>query len=158
MPLIRPLDADPTLGDTVLGHHPPQRLRLIQRLRTACVVALVALIVLCTAWELWLAPLPGGTGALAWKALPLTLALGGMLKHRLYTYRWMSLLIWLYFTEGVVRAASDRGVSQWLAVVELLLSTGLFIGCAVYVRLRLKVLPPKKAAPDGVESRTSEAG
>jgi len=143
MPLIRPLDADPTLGDTVLGHHPPQRLRLIQRLRTACVVALVALIVLCTAWELWLAPLPGGTGALAWKALPLTLALGGMLKHRLYTYRWMSLLIWLYFTEGVVRAFSERGLSQGLAGIEVALSTGLFIACAVYVRQRLKVLPPK---------------
>ena len=67
----------------------------------------------------------------------------GMLRHRLYTYRWMSLLIWLYFTEGVVRAASDRGTSQWLAGIEVALSTALFIGCLVYVRQRLKVLPPK---------------
>ena len=158
MPLIRPLDADPTTGDTVLGHHPPERLRLIQWLRNACVGALVALIVLCVAWELWLAPLPGGTGALAWKALPLTLALAGMLKHRLYTYRWMSLLIWLYFTEGVVRAASDRGPSQWLAGLELLLSTGLFVGCAVYVRLRLKVLPSKNATPGTAASGAPEQG
>ena len=85
----------------------------------------------------------GGTGALAWKALPLTLAVAGMLRHRLYTYRWMSLLIWLYFTEGVVRAASDRGASQWLAGIEVALSTALFVGCLVYVRQRLKVLPPK---------------
>jgi uncharacterized membrane protein len=143
LPRTPPLDADVALDDPVLGHHTPQRLALIQRLRAACVAALVALIGLCVAWELWLAPLPGGTGALAWKALPLTLAVTGMLRHRLYTYRWMSLLIWLYFTEGVVRAVSDRGTSQWLAGVEVALSTALFVGCLVYVRQRLKVLPPK---------------
>ena len=33
----------------------------------------------------------------------------GLLRNRMYTYRWLSLLVWLYFTEGVVRAASDRG-------------------------------------------------
>jgi FAD/FMN-containing dehydrogenase len=27
----------------------------------------------------------------------------------MYTYRWVSLLVWPYFTEGVVRATSDRG-------------------------------------------------
>ncbi len=129
--------------DPILGQHPPQRLARIQLLRTLNVLMLVSLIVLCVAWELWLAPLKGGTGALAWKALPLTLAVTGMLRHRLYTYRWMSLLIWLYFTEGVVRAFSDRGLSQGLAGIEVALSTGLFIACAVYVRLRLKVLPPK---------------
>src|SRR3989344_5900294 len=143
MPLTPPLDADVALDAPVLGQHTPQRLALIQRLRAACVAALVALIALCVAWELWLAPLPGGTCALAWKALPLTLAVAGMLRHRLYTYRWMSLLIWLYFTEGVVRAVSDRGTSQWLAGVEVVLSTALFVGCLVYVRQRLKVLPPK---------------
>lgn len=143
MPLTPPLDADVALDDPVLGQHTPQRMALIQRLRAVCVTALIALIALCVAWELWLAPLPGGTGALAWKALPLTLAVAGMLRHRLYTYRWMSLLIWLYFTEGVVRAFSDRGTSQWLAGIEVALSTVLFVGGLVYVRQRLKVLPPK---------------
>lgn len=149
MPLTPPLDTDVALDDPVLGQHTPQRLALIQRLRAVCVASLVGLIGLCVAWELWLAPLPGGTGALAWKALPLTLALAGMLRHRLYTYRWMSLLIWLYFTEGVVRAASDSGTSQWLAGIEVVLSTTLFVGCAVYVRQRLKVLPPKDKKKGG---------
>jgi hypothetical protein len=36
----------------------------------------------------------------------------GLLRHRMYTYRWLSLLVWLYFTEGVVRATSDQGWSQ----------------------------------------------
>ncbi|RZL10349.1 MAG: DUF2069 domain-containing protein [Rubrivivax sp.] len=104
----------------------------------------LGLIVLGVAWELWLAPLPGGTGALAWKVLPLTLGVAGLLKHKLYTYRWLSLLVWLYFTEGIVRLTSDRlPLSQALAGIELALSIVLFASCAVYVRLRLKVLPPK---------------
>jgi uncharacterized membrane protein len=37
------------------------------------------------------------------------LPLFGILRGKLYTYRWSTLLIWLYFTEGVVRAWSDGG-------------------------------------------------
>src|SRR6218665_2502625 len=39
----------------------------------------------------------------------------GRLKNRMYAYRWVSLVIWLYFTEGVVRGWGDRPPSQWLA-------------------------------------------
>jgi hypothetical protein len=39
----------------------------------------------------------------------------------LYTYRWLSLLVWLYFTEGVVRATSETGLSQALAAAEMAL-------------------------------------
>ncbi|MFT3856370.1 MAG: DUF2069 domain-containing protein [Aquabacterium sp.] len=112
-------------------------------MRLLNVALLLSLIGLGLCWELWLAPLKGGSGALALKVLPLTFAIAGMLKHKLYTYRWMSLLIWLYFTEGVVRATGDTGVSQALAGIEVTLSVALFTACAVYVRLRLKVLPPK---------------
>ncbi|MDO9234943.1 MAG: DUF2069 domain-containing protein [Aquabacterium sp.] len=115
----------------------------INRLRLINVALLIALIVLGLAWELWLAPLKGGTGYLALKVLPLTLAVAGTIKNRLYTYRWMSLLIWLYFTEGVVRASNDSGTSQALAGIEVALSTALFIAGTLYVRLRLRILPPK---------------
>lgn len=136
-------DQEPADPDTFIAHHPPERRATIERLRLLCVASLVSLIGLGVAWELWLAPLPQGTGMLALKVLPLCLGVAGLLKHRLYTYRWLTLLIWLYFTEGVVRAVSDRGTSQWLAGVEVALSTALFVGCLVYVRQRLKVLPPK---------------
>ena len=56
----------------------------------------------------------------------------------MYTYRWLSLLIWLYFTEGVVRAWGDAAPSNYLAMVEILLCLTLFAGCALHVRLRLK--------------------
>ena len=133
------------------GTHTPERLRHIGLVRALTVALTVGLIALGVAWELWLAPLPGGTGALAFKVLPLTLAVAGLLKHRLYTYRWLSLLVWLYFTEGVVRTTGDSGLSQMLAMAETLLSVLLFTTCAVYVRLRLKVLPPK---PKGSAART----
>lgn len=144
----RPADPDaPQAGadaDAIVGTHTPQRLRHIGRWRLTALGCTLGLIALGMAWELWLAPLPGGTGVLALKVLPLTLAIAGLLKHKLYTYRWLSLLVWLYFTEGIVRLTSDRlPMSQALAGIELALSILLFASCAVYVRLRLKVLPPK---------------
>ncbi|MFL5037083.1 MAG: DUF2069 domain-containing protein [Microvirga sp.] len=96
---------------------------------------LLGLIVLGLAWELWLAPT--GSRSLALKVLPLAIPLAGLLKNRLYTYRWVALLVWLYFTEGVVRAASDRGVSAMLALGEVALCLLLFAACAAHVRWRL---------------------
>ena len=104
--------------------------------RAVAVGSLLGLIVLGLAWELWLAPT--GRGTLALKVLPLTLPLAGLLKNRMYTYRWVSLLVWLYFTEGVVRAAGDGGLSARLALVEVLLCLALFAACAVHVRWRLR--------------------
>ena len=136
-------DQEPADPDTFIAHHPPERRATIERLRLLCVASLVSLIGLGVAWELWLAPLPQGTGMLALKVLPLCLGVAGLLKHRLYTYRWLTLLIWLYFTEGVVRVTGDAGLSQILAGIEVVLSVVPFTACSVYIRLRLRVLPPK---------------
>ncbi|MGE8321088.1 MAG: DUF2069 domain-containing protein [Comamonas sp.] len=100
--------------------------------------ALGALLLLCLAWELWLAPLRPGGSWLALKALPLALPLAGLLKRRMYTFRWLSLLVWLYFTEGVVRAWSDPAPSRWLAMAEIALCLLLFVACTLHVRWRLR--------------------
>ena len=105
--------------------------------RTAAVGSLLGLIVLGLAWELWLAPIRPGGSWLALKVLPLCLPLAGLLKNRMYTYRWLSLLVWIYFTEGVVRAWSDRPPGHLLALVEIALCLVLFAACAAHVRLRL---------------------
>ena len=104
--------------------------------RAVAVGSLLGLIILGLAWELWLAPT--GNGTLAWKVLPLVLSLGGLLRNRMYTHRWLSLLVWLYFTEGVVRATSDRGPGVPLAIIEVLLCLVLFVACSVHVRWRLR--------------------
>jgi uncharacterized membrane protein len=108
----------------------------VARTRALAVGSLVALIVLCLAWELWLAPT--GRGTLALKAVPLFLPLPGLLRNRMYTYRWLSLLVWVYFAEGVVRATSDRGFGAPLAAVEVVLCLLLFTACALHVRWRLR--------------------
>ena len=105
------------------------------RTRTLALICLLALIVLCLMWELWLAPT--GRGTLALKVLPLVLALPGLLNWRLYTYRWLSLVLWLYVAEGAVRAASDRGLGAPLAMLEVALCLVLFAACAAHVRWRL---------------------
>jgi uncharacterized membrane protein len=113
----------------------------VEATRWLAVGSVLALIALGLAWELALAPVrPGGTW-LAIKVLPLCFPLAGLLRRRLYTYRWVSLLVWLYFTEGVVRATSDRGLSAQLALVEVVLCLMLFAACVLYVRLRLKKDP-----------------
>lgn len=106
--------------------------------RWLAVGSLVGLIVLGLLWELLLAPLRPGGSWLVLKVLPLCLPLAGLLKRRLYTYRWVSLLVWLYFTEGVVRAWSDPPLSQALALIEVGLCLSLFTACALHVRIRLQ--------------------
>jgi uncharacterized membrane protein len=108
----------------------------VARTRNVAVAALLALIVLCLAWELWLAPT--GRGTLALKALPLSVALPGLLKRRMYTYRWLALLVWLYVLEGLLRATSERGLGATLAVLEVVLGLVLFAACALHVRWRLR--------------------
>ena len=105
--------------------------------RAMAVASLLGLIVLGLAWELWLAPIRPGGSWLALKVLPLTLPLAGLLKNRMYTYRWVSLLVWIYFAEGVVRATSDRGLGVPLAIIEVVLCVMLFAACAMHVRWRL---------------------
>jgi uncharacterized membrane protein len=99
--------------------------------------SLLGLIILGLAWELWLAPLRPGGSWLVIKVLPLCFPLAGLLRNRMYTYRWVSLMVWIYFTEGVVRAYSDRGLSAQLAIVEIVLCLALFAACALHVRVRL---------------------
>lgn len=116
-----------------MQHAPSSAVAWTQRVAVASLLGLIAL---GLAWELWLAPT--GHGALALKVLPLTIPLAGLLKRRMYTYRWLSLLVWLYFTEGVVRATSDSGLSARLAVIEIVLCLLLFAACAAHVRWRLR--------------------
>ncbi len=104
--------------------------------RWLAVGSVLALIVLGLVWELWLAP-SRPPGLWAAKVFPLCLPLAGLLRLRLYTYRWVSLLVWPYFIEGVMRAWSNAGVSGTLALIEIALCLSLFFACIAHVQLRL---------------------
>ena len=130
----------------------------VARSRQLAVASLVALIALCLAWELWLAPLRPGGSWLVLKVLPLTIPLAGLLKNRMYTYRWLSLLVWLYAAEGAVRMTSDpRSLAALLAGIELLLCVVLFVACTWHIRTRLRAAGKEAIAADAAR-RAAEAG
>lgn len=109
----------------------------VEATRWLAVGSLAALIAATLLWELWLAPTRAPALAAALKALPLCLPLPGLLKRRMYTYRWTSLLVWLYVFDGAARVR-DGGMTAVMASIELLLCVTLFAACALHVRLRLK--------------------
>jgi uncharacterized membrane protein len=103
-----------------------------------------ALIVLCILWEAVLAPIkPGGSWAVI-KVMPLLFALKGIWQARNYTMQWSSMLIMLYFMEGVVRL-NDKGLSAYLAGLEIVLSLIAFFALLAYLKPLKKVAKIKKA-------------
>ena len=107
----------------------------MRALRLTAAAALVALLALCLAWELWLAPLRPGGSLVALKALPLALPLGGIFAGKRYTYQWSSLLILAYFAEGATRAWAENGRPHALALAEVALSLVFFAAAVSYARL-----------------------
>ena len=100
----------------------------------AACASLVALIFLCLAWELFLAPLRPGGSWLALKALPLLAPLFGVLRERRYTFQWSTLLIWAYAAEGATRIYTDGGVSAGLAAAEFALALAYFFAAILWLR------------------------
>lgn len=105
--------------------------------------SLLALIALCVAWELLLAPLRPGGSWMVLKVLPLLVPLRGVMKRDVYTLQWTSMLILVYFTEGIVRATSDKvWLSAMLGWVEVALVCIYFFCTIFYLK------PYKKAAKE----------
>ncbi len=127
--------------------------RTQHRLHVLAVASLLSLIVLCTAWELVLAPLRPGGSWMAIKALPLLLPLAGILRRDIYTMQWASMMVLLYFIEGVVRAWSERGTSALLASLEIAFST-VFFFCAIFF-LRPYKQAAKKLARETIQKAAS---
>lgn len=100
----------------------------------AAATCLVALIFLCVAWELFLAPIKPGGSWLVLKVLPLMAALFGVLRARRYTLKWTTLAIWFYVAEGAARAWTDGGLSARLAAAELALAFAYFAAAVTYLR------------------------
>jgi len=108
----------------------------VQRVfHSGAVTSLAILCVWLLAWEIVVAPLRPGGSLLALKALPLLLPLRGVLKRDLYTLQWSSMVILIYFVEGVVRAWSDRlELSRLMALGEALLVVAYFACALLYLR------------------------
>ena len=105
----------------------------IDRLLIDVIIALIGVLIL---WEAWLAPVRPGGSWLVLKALPLALAVPGLLKRRVYTRQALSLLLPLYAAEGIVRAWSEPGRVRLLAAAEILLALIAFGSVLAVLRSR----------------------
>jgi uncharacterized membrane protein len=102
--------------------------------------SLIALIMLCILEEIWLAPLRPGGSWMVLKVIPLFFSLRGVIKKDNYTMQWSSMMILLYFTEGIVRATSDKSLlSAQLSWLEVVL-------CVLFFYFALSYLRPLKQA------------
>jgi uncharacterized membrane protein len=110
----------------------------IARLHRAGVMAVSGLILWCLAWEWFIAPLRPGGSWLMLKVIPLVAVLIVLVRaeaRRRYYYQLSTLVIWFYFTEGVVRAWSDLlPLSRLMALGEVALSLLIFAVAAWYAR------------------------
>lgn len=87
----------------------------------------LALILFGLAWEMLLDPLRPGGSWLALKVLPLAFAIKGLYLGKIYTFKWMSLLVWLYVGEALVRIVGLSPTERMLAWVSLVISLALAI-------------------------------
>jgi uncharacterized membrane protein len=87
---------------------------------------------------LWLAPPQMGNAyvllALLW--LPLWFPLYGIIKGYAYTFAWANFIVMIYFLHSLTNLWVSNGLPQYLALLELLLATMMFIGCTYYARYR----------------------
>lgn len=110
--------------------------------------SLIALIFLCLIWEGWLAPLRPSGSWLILKGAFLLIPLFGILRGKRYTYKWVSLFIQFYLLEGALRATSDSGMSQWLAIGETVLASIIFVAAVLYIRATRVPKEEKAAQPN----------
>jgi uncharacterized membrane protein len=94
----------------------------------------ISLILLGLAWELRLAPLRPGGSWLVLKVLPLLVPLRGLLHARRKSFQAASLLVWLYASEGALRAYSDPGPSARLAILEMAVALAFFGAAVLFLR------------------------
>jgi uncharacterized membrane protein len=116
-----------------IATHPPEA--AVRAAQAAALGLLAALVLLHLLRELWLAPTGRGT-LVVLTVPPLLLCVRGMWLHRMVTFRWLSLLIWLYVALAAMRATTEAGLPRALAALELLLCALLFTICVLYIRRR----------------------
>ena len=84
-------------------------------------------------WECWLAPLRPGGSMLVLLAVPVLGMSYAAWRRSNYGLQICSILVLVYLTEGVMRAINDRGMSQLLAIIEIVLVALFFFADLAYL-------------------------
>ncbi|HAS63613.1 MAG TPA: DUF2069 domain-containing protein [Vibrio sp.] len=122
--------------------------------RLLALCANLALLAWVAIWQIFLSPHPhisSTTLAIAW-CIPLLLPLPGILAGKPYTHAWANFVLMLYFLHALTILYVDGG-ERWLAMIELLLTSGAFIGNILYARARGKELGLKLSRLSEVEKK-----
>lgn len=125
-----------------MNTEPPAAAARTRRLQRLALGSYLLLIALTLAWEGWLAPTGPPGFWLTLKSLPLLVPLFGLLRGRLRSHVYASLLVLPYLTEGLVivwteaaRTAAS-GTLLSLAGLEVIVSLLCFCAATFYVRER----------------------
>ena len=98
-------------------------------------LSLIGLIILNLFWEIFYNPLNSMGSLMVIKSVILLIPLSGILKKNRYTYQWSSMFILLFFIEGVVRFYSETGVSQSMALYQIILSGTFFVSTMFFCKV-----------------------
>ena len=102
-------------------------------------LSLIGLIILNLLWEIFYNPLHGEGSLMVIKSVILLIPLSGILKKNRYTYQWASMFILLFFIEGIVRFYSETGVSQSMALYQIILSSIFFVSTMFFCKITRKL-------------------
>ena len=102
-------------------------------------LSLIGLIILNLFWEIFYNPLNSMGSLMVIKSVILLIPLSGILKKNRYTYQWSSMFILLFFIEGVVRFYSESGVSQSMALYQIILSGIFFLSTMFFCKVTSKL-------------------
>ena len=116
-----PEHGSPAAGPIAQGSTSP---KLEPKLVRLSVWACGLMVLYGLAWESFIDPVRDGSW-LWLKVIPLAVAMPGLARAKVYTFQWMSLLIWLYLCEALVRIISPSVSERWLALGWLVLGLAL---------------------------------
>ena len=102
-------------------------------------ISTIILCVLCVAWEWFLEPLRPNGSWMILKILPIAWFLPGLYQGKNYSMQAVSMIILLYFFEGLTRLF-ESGLNPLLASLEIILS------CLIFFAILKHLGPIKKAA------------
>ena len=102
-------------------------------------LSLIGLIILNLFWEIFYNPLNSLGSFMVIKSVILLIPLPGILKKNRYTYQWSSMFILLFFIEGIVRFYSETGISQSMALYQIILSSIFFVSTMFFCKITRKL-------------------
>ena len=109
-----------------------------------CLLSVILMILFGLFWEIQLYPLRDGS--LLWlKVLPLIPLLPGLFQGRLRSVQWLTLVIWFFITEAIVRVSSDPPENFIWSCIWLILSVStLILAMTAARRIKLNKLHAQK--------------